>query len=38
LLKINDRNETIQLDGQGMPLLYALGNDLGLHSPRFDRA
>jgi nicotinate dehydrogenase subunit A len=34
-LKVNGRTTTIQADDPGMPLLYALRNDLGLHGPRF---
>jgi nicotinate dehydrogenase subunit A len=34
-LKVNGQTETIQADDPGMPLLYALRNDLGLHGPRF---
>ena len=32
---LNGRPVTVQVDDPGMPLLYALRNDLGLHGPRF---
>jgi nicotinate dehydrogenase subunit A len=34
-VNINGRRATIQTDDAGMPLLYALRNDLGLRGPRF---
>lgn len=34
-LNVNGRQVTVQTDDPGMPLLYALRDDLGLHGPRF---
>lgn len=35
LLKVNGQMQTIHADDPGMPLLYALRNDLELRGPRF---
>jgi nicotinate dehydrogenase subunit A len=32
---VNGNPVNVQVDDSGMPLLYALRNDLGLHGPRF---
>jgi nicotinate dehydrogenase subunit A len=34
-LNVNGKTHDVQVDDPGMPLLYALRNDLGLHGPRF---
>ena len=34
-LNVNGRSTEVHADDPGMPLLYALRNDLGLHGPRF---
>lgn len=34
-LRVNDSLHPIDTDDPGMPLLYALRNDLGLHGPKF---
>jgi nicotinate dehydrogenase subunit A len=34
-LNVNGRNVAVEVDDPGMPLLYALRNDLGLRGPRF---
>ena len=34
-LNVNDKTSIVEVDDPQMPLLYALRNDLGLHSPRF---
>jgi nicotinate dehydrogenase subunit A len=34
-LHVNGRDVTVEVDDPGMPLLYALRDDLGLHGPRF---
>jgi nicotinate dehydrogenase subunit A len=34
-LHVNGRAQVIEVDDPGMPLLYALRDDLGLNNPRF---
>jgi nicotinate dehydrogenase subunit A len=34
-LDVNGKRSTIDVDDPGMPLLYALRDDMGLHGPRF---
>jgi nicotinate dehydrogenase subunit A len=34
-LNVNGQSVTVEVDDPAMPLLYALRNDLALHSPRF---
>jgi len=34
-LRVNGKSQTVRVDDPGMPLLYALRNNLDLHGPRF---